>query len=168
LFDGGLADTILLRPLARADFTRVLTTLAEGGRLTAASAQDTTAAEVLPNFPGRHVLVVDDNAVNREIAIEALGRFDISATVAEDGQAAVEMLRSRRFDLVLMDGSMPRMDGFEATRTIRREEAEGAKVRSTIVALTADVVGTRASDWKAAGADEILHKPFTIKGLAET
>jgi len=116
-------------------------------------------------FPGARVLVVDDSEVNREVAAEALNQFDVDAAFAVDGLDAVERLRSERFDLVLMDGSMPRLDGFQAAAMIRREEAETGRPRATILALTAHVIGTAANAWVEAGMDGVIHKPFTLDDI---
>ncbi|HYE46241.1 MAG TPA: EAL domain-containing protein, partial [Caulobacter sp.] len=118
---------------------------------------------VLPSFVGRRVLVVDDSAVNREVAIEALARLGAASETAEDGRQGVEAALAGGFDLVLMDGSMPEMDGYEAAREIRRLETG---TRTPIVALTAHVVGASAEAWREAGMDGVLHKPFTLAGLA--
>ncbi|HEY0600321.1 EAL domain-containing protein [Brevundimonas sp.] len=116
-------------------------------------------------FPGASVLVVDDSEVNCEVAAEALGQFGVDVAFAGDGLAAVERLRTDRFDLVLMDGSMPRLDGFEACALIRREEAETGRPRAAILALTAHVIGTAADAWREAGMDGVIHKPFTLDDI---
>ena len=120
----------------------------------------------LPRFPNARVLVVDDAAVNREVASEALKRLGIIADLANDGRQAVDAVEARTYDLVLMDGSMPELDGYEATRAIRAREAETGRTRLKIVALTAHVVGAAASAWRDAGMDGVLHKPFTLSALA--
>ena len=116
-------------------------------------------------FPGARVLVVDDSEVNREVAAEALDQFGVSVSFAVDGLDAVEALRAQTFDLVLMDGSMPRLDGFQATAMIRREEAETGRPRAVILALTAHVIGTAADAWREAGMDGVVHKPFTLADI---
>ena len=116
-------------------------------------------------FPGARVLVVDDSEVNREVAAEALAQFEAQVAFAQDGLEAVERLRTDSFDLVLMDGSMPRLDGFQAAAMIRREEAETGRARATILALTAHVIGTAADAWREAGMDGVIHKPFTLDDI---
>ena len=118
-------------------------------------------------YPGARVLVVDDSEVNREVASEALQRLGVVPTLAEDGAEAVERMRVEAFDLVLMDGSMPVLDGFEATAVIRKEEIEEGRVRTPIIALTAHVVGSAANAWRDAGMDGVIHKPFTVNDLAK-
>jgi two-component system sensor histidine kinase BarA len=111
------------------------------------------------------VLVADDSPVNREVAIEALAQLGVAADVAEDGKQAVAQTADRAYDLVLMDGSMPVMDGFTAARRIRDRERDDAAPRLPIVALTAHVVGAAADAWREAGMDGVLHKPFTLAEL---
>lgn len=158
------ADAALGWPLSRTELDEVLRRLEAGEPL----AEPTAAAPVaLPSFAGLKVLVADDAAVNREVADAALSRLGISADFVENGREALEAVEARRYDLVLMDGSMPELDGFAATRLIR--EMESGRARYTpVVALTAHVVGTAADAWRDAGMDGVLHKPFTLARLAET
>jgi two-component system sensor histidine kinase BarA len=124
-------------------------------------------ATALPRFPGARVLVADDSAVNREVAVEALARCGVSDVVTvEDGLAATEAAAARVFDIVLMDGSMPVMDGFTASRTIREHEARTGGRRTPIIALTAHVLADAAEAAQAADMDGILAKPFTLAQLA--
>lgn len=112
------------------------------------------------------MLVVDDSAVNREVALEALARLEVEAAIAENGRDGVDAALAQAFDLILMDGSMPVMDGYDADREIREREAAFSR-RTPIIALTAHVIGSGAEDWRAADMDGVLHKPFTLARLAE-
>src|SRR6185369_5396227 len=88
--------------------------------------------------PQAHVLVVEDNRFNQEVAVAVLQRAGLAVDVAGDGQRALEMAQARQYDLVLMDLHMPVLDGFGAARALREMEA----YRDTpIIALTADVFG---------------------------
>src|SRR3712207_5405935 len=92
------------------------------------------AAADMPRFEGRRILVADDSAVNREVAIEALSRLGASAAMVVDGVKAVEAAANDpTLDLILMDGSMPEMDGFEASRAIREDERRTGRTRIPIV-----------------------------------
>ncbi len=150
-------------PVRRVELIRALAAMQAGKSAHAASVG--VDAEAL-SFPGARVLVVDDSDVNREVAGEALSRLGVASNFAVDGVEAVEALRTGTWDLVLMDGSMPRLDGFEAARRIREEEARDGRPRATILALTAHVVGTAADAWKDAGMDGVIHKPFTLADLS--
>ncbi len=114
----------------------------------------------LPSL-GLDVLVADDNAVNREVALAMLERIGCRVTLAEDGGAAVNQAHTRRFDVILMDCQMPGMDGYTATAAIRREEQERGRAASCIVALTANVLARDRSRCLEAGMDHFLAKPFT-------
>jgi EAL domain-containing protein (putative c-di-GMP-specific phosphodiesterase class I)/DNA-binding response OmpR family regulator len=110
--------------------------------------------------------VADDSAVNREVAVEALSRLGVTVELVETGLEAVHAVKTKAFDIVLMDGSMPEMDGFEAARHIRIWEGEAGREQVPIVALTAHVVGAAAEEWRAAGMNDIVYKPFSIRSLA--
>jgi signal transduction histidine kinase/DNA-binding NarL/FixJ family response regulator len=163
----GLADCLIRRPIVQAEWRDVLARLADGRPFVEDKAAGGAPglAEDAPAFAGARVLVADDSAVNREVACEALARLGIVAATVEDGRAALEAIRSGRFDLVLMDGSMPDLDGYQATRLLREEEAREGRAHLPVVALTAHVVGPAAQAWREAGMDDVLHKPFTVAKL---
>lgn len=119
------------------------------------------------SFKSLRVLAADDNAVNREVLAEALRILGVSAEFAENGEIAVARVKETPFDIVFMDGSMPVLDGFEATRQIRAFEAETGRAPVKIQALTARVHGKTPDSWNAAGADGYITKPFTIDRIAE-
>ena len=111
------------------------------------------------------VLLAEDNPVNRRVAVLMLEKLGCAVDVAEDGEEAVRATLDRAYDLVLMDCHMPRLDGFEATRAIRRREAEtGGYVR--IVALTAHAMPGDRELCLAAGMDDYLPKPIKMAELA--
>ena len=114
---------------------------------------------------GLSVLVADDNAVNREVAVAMLEESHCRVTLANDGRAAVRAARERRFDVILMDCQMPGMDGFEATAAVRRNEAERGAPPTTIIALTANVLARDRERCLAAGMNGFLGKPFTSAQL---
>jgi signal transduction histidine kinase/CheY-like chemotaxis protein len=116
------------------------------------------SATIEPRSSPTHVLVVDDNATNRMVAEALCEMFDCTSECAHDGVEAVEAARSGRFDLILMDIKMPRMDGLEAARAIR---ALGEPVGDTpIVALTANVDAEDARTYLAAGMCCVVEKPI--------
>lgn len=119
-----------------------------------------------PSFRGRRVLAADDSAVNREVLAEALGRLGVEVTSVTSGAEALAAVEAGRFDLVFMDGSMPDMDGFEASRRIRASEAAVGRAPIPIVALTAHVIGRQAQAWRQAGMSDFIAKPFTLEAIA--
>ena len=112
-----------------------------------------------------HVLVVDDVAMNRDIARAFLRAAGHEVTVAESGEAAIAMAASVDFDIVLMDVRMPEMDGLEATRRIR--SLAGPRSQVPVVALTAQVFAEQLEECRRAGMDSHLTKPFTPNSLRE-
>ncbi len=162
----GQAVAALQRPVRHADIDHLILALRNGTSF-AFSQGGVMNQAITVAFPDARVLVVDDGEVNREVAVEALSRFEIKADVAVDGQDALNVLATKDYDLVLMDGSMPVMDGYEATRAIRSLEAKEGRKRMPVVALTAHVVGTAANAWSECGMDGVLHKPFTLVALGE-
>ena len=166
----GLAQAVLVQPFRRRDLEAVLRQLQAGQPLRdpALEAEAAPKGEALPAFVGARVLVADDSAVNRGVAQEALARLGVEVRCVNDGREAVDAVFGESFDLVLMDGSMPELDGYDATREIRAREAKIVRPRTPVVALTAHVVGSAADAWRSAGMDAVLHKPFTLASLART
>jgi signal transduction histidine kinase/CheY-like chemotaxis protein len=113
-----------------------------------------------------NILVAEDNLVNQRLAVRLLEKRGHRVTVAENGREAVEELKKRTFDLVLMDVQMPEVDGLEATGFIReREKSTGAHQR--IIALTAHAMKGDRERCLAAGMDGYLTKPIRPKELDE-
>jgi CheY-like chemotaxis protein len=112
------------------------------------------------------LLLVEDNPVNREVAINMLETLRCTVAVAVNGQQAVEKIKEQDFDLVLMDCEMPVMDGYETTEAIRKWESEKADSRRTpIVALTAHALAEDRQRCLAVGMDDYLTKPYTMDEL---
>jgi len=105
---------------------------------------------------GLRVLMVEDNKFNQFIAQAILDKWGVETTVLEDGQQAVDLLRTRSFDLILMDIQMPVMDGITATKIIRQELG----VKTPILALTANVVMGIVERCLEAGMQGYISKPF--------
>ncbi|WP_386069694.1 ATP-binding protein [Tahibacter sp. UC22_41] len=114
-----------------------------------------------------HVLLVEDNPVNRQVAQRILGLLGLSLETAENGKEALEKLDAGSFDLVLMDCQMPIMDGYTATRIRRTREAEQRLARIPIIAMTANAMAGDREKCLGAGMDEYLSKPMN-RGLLET
>ncbi len=110
----------------------------------------------------KHILLVEDTPVNREVALGMLELLGHSVDVAENGQEAVDAVARTTYDLVLMDCQMPVMDGFTASGSIRKQEqVAGHTRRLPIIALTALAVEGDRQRCLAAGMDDYLTKPFT-------
>jgi signal transduction histidine kinase/CheY-like chemotaxis protein len=167
LLAAGLADGVLGQPIASNRVREMLAAIAAGDLSSLLETRRSEPTAELPQLSGLSVLVADDSAVNREVVTEALSRLNARTRTVEDGQQALEAYKSGRFDIVLMDCSMPVMDGFAATRAIRAHESEAGVERTPIVALTAHVAGSAADSWRDAGMDDYLTKPFTMRSLSE-
>jgi len=120
---------------------------------------------VKPAFNNCRVLVVEDNPVNREVAQQALGQFAIRPDFAPNGLEAVHAAQSNTYDLILMDCSMPVLDGFKATSQIRENEKAAGKDPVTIVALSAHIGAEVLDKIKTSGMNDNLAKPFTMAAL---
>jgi len=114
---------------------------------------------------GARILLVEDNAINRELALDVLGRAGMVVSVACDGQQALEMLESQRFDGVLMDCQMPVLDGFAATRALRLQPGlQGLPV----IAMTANAMVGDRDKVLAAGMNDHIAKPIKVEEMFAT
>jgi len=111
------------------------------------------------------VLLVEDNAVNREVAVAMLERLGCAVQLACDGSEVCDAIARTRFDLVFMDCQMPVMDGFDTTREVRRRESALGTRRLPIVALTANALAGDRETCLAAGMDDFVSKPFHVRDL---
>lgn len=113
------------------------------------------------------VLAADDHPTNRAVIEVILGLVDAELTCVEDGAQAVEAFRATDFDVVLMDLQMPVMDGLTAIREIRRIEAESARRRTPVLAISANAMSEHVEASRAAGADMHIPKPVVPNNLLE-
>jgi signal transduction histidine kinase/CheY-like chemotaxis protein len=127
-----------------------------------------------PSTPARRALVAEDNDINALIAQKALRRLGFDVVRALDGEEAARLaspmgaVGSPPFDLILMDLKMPRLDGYETTRRLRRVEAARGWSPTPIVALTANALEESRRTCLAAGFDAFLVKPVEFLALAST
>ena len=111
------------------------------------------------------ILLVDDNAANRELGVSILEMLGCTVETAGDGREAIEAATLRRYDLILMDVHMPGIDGLAATRAIR--QLPGAAARTPILAMTADVLPAQIERCRAAGMVDHISKPIKVERLYE-
>jgi signal transduction histidine kinase/DNA-binding response OmpR family regulator len=147
-------------------FTVVLSEPPAGNAGTATEkAAETPSNNTLPQWGGERVLVVEDIAINRTIAVALLQRVGLSVAVANNGQEALDLLAGEAFALVLMDIQMPVMDGLTATRAIR---ANPAWRDLPIIAMTAHATSEDQEQTAAAGMNAHLTKPIIPRLLYAT
>jgi signal transduction histidine kinase/ActR/RegA family two-component response regulator len=160
---GGLLQG-LVRPWRRDVLVRAVTRAA-GRAPVLARGIDAAAA---PVRTGGHVLVVDDNSVNRKILARQLELAGASTDTAAGGDEALELWGKRRYDLVLADLQMPGMDGFELARRIRQGEQADRRERTPILAVTASALEEHERKTRAVGMDGLITKPIGIEQLRAT
>ena len=124
-----------------------------------------TRTDVETALRGAHILLVDDNDMNREFALEILGRSGIQVDVARNGKEALEKIDCFHYDGVLMDCQMPVMDGFEATRRIR---ADGRFAALPVIAMTANAMMGDRERCVSAGMNDHIAKPIDIELMFQT
>ncbi len=124
-----------------------------------------SAGVAWPNLRA-NVLVAEDNAVNRRLAVAFLRKLGCAAETAGNGEEALRMWRAGQYDFILMDCQMPEMDGYEAAKAIRREEAAGCRI--PIIAMTAHALAGSREECLAAGMDDYVSKPIDFALLSTT
>jgi len=157
----------LLKPFRRHSLLRLVTLRDEAGTA-AAPVQSQRNVISLQSKRQLQVLLAEDNPVNMLLASTLLRREGYGVTMAGSGEEALTAFSTgKRFDLVIMDVEMPVLDGLEATRCIRRKEADKGMPRVPILALTANVGRADVDACLAAGMDGYLSKPFDRDALDE-
>jgi CheY-like chemotaxis protein len=112
-----------------------------------------------------HGLVVEDNATNQLVITLFLRKLCIAHDLVDRGAQALEALRGRSYDFVLMDVEMPQLDGFATTRGIRAWERAGGHPRTPVIGLSADAMPASRRQAREAGMDEFLTKPIAMDAL---
>jgi two-component system sensor histidine kinase/response regulator len=163
-------SAMLAKPLRRAQIlgcvSRVMA-MQPGAAMDAPQAGSASALHVpAARTVGPTILLVEDNPVNREVAVGMLESLGCTADSAENGWMALKAMNTATYDAVLMDCQMPVMDGLAATGEIRRREQASGAARVPIIALTANAMEGDRERCLAAGMDDFLSKPFTQQQLA--
>lgn len=138
----------------------------ERGVLTAAEPVQVPAAEETEEGALR-LLAAEDNPTNQQVLAAVMGSLGLDIDIVPNGKAALEAWRDGAYDLILMDIQMPVMDGIDAAKAIRAAERETGRVRTPIVALTANALSHQVEEYLAAGMDGHVAKPIEIAKLYE-
>ncbi|KAF7166274.1 hypothetical protein CNMCM5623_000031 [Aspergillus felis] len=115
---------------------------------------------------GQHILLVEDNVINKRILLRKLQGLGFSVTDVNNGREAVDAVKKDHFDCILMDQAMPVMDGNSATKAIREYEKESAK-RTPVLGVTANVRAEQQEEMLQSGMDDVIHKPYKMDELTE-
>lgn len=155
----------LSKPVRRVQCLAALAKWLQGGD------RSTTAPErrsvVDPGMAGRlplRILIADDNPVNQKVGRSMLNRMGYAPDLADHGGAVLDLLKTRVYDLILLDVQMPVLDGYEVCRHIRQSAGEG--VKPVLIALTGNAMVGDREKCLAAGMDDYLSKPVRIEALA--
>ncbi len=169
---GGLPapDAVLSKPLVRAALCAALRDMLEktgdGGP---AVSSGSSVQEGTPRFAGQEILLVEDNLINQQIAVELLEEVNLKVTLANNGREALERIAERKkrpaFALVLMDLQMPEMDGYQATRAIR---ADASLAAMPVIAMTAHAMEGELERCLALGMNGHISKPIDVQSLYQT
>jgi CheY-like chemotaxis protein len=152
------------KPLKTSTLIRGITTLFSSPTEKPAVAQPVLAQRKLAEECPLKILLVEDNMVNQKVALRFLDRLGYQADAVVNGLLGVEAVEKGQFDLVLMDLQMPEMDGFEASRKIRRTIP--AHRQPKIIALTANALQGDRENCLAAGMDDYISKPVKMHDLS--
>ena len=132
-----------------------------------AGGKETATTKPLPVTLSGQILLVEDNPVNQMVARRMLDSLGLDHHCAANGEKALALLDCQHFDLVLMDCQMPVMDGFTATRRLRKREQQEGKVRVPIIAMTANAMKGDREQCLEAGMDDYIAKPVKLSLLQQ-
>jgi len=161
------ADAFLVKPISTSTlFDTIIGLLGEKGVYPTRQDNSTTPlARLPPAIEGAHLLVVEDNEINQDVAREMLESAGFKVTLADNGQAALDKLATTEFAAVLMDIQMPVMDGYTATQKIR---SQARFEQLPIIAMTANAMSIDRDKCLAAGMNDHLAKPLDVQLLINT
>ncbi|MBI3820167.1 MAG: response regulator [Planctomycetes bacterium] len=168
--EGSVADSYYIaKPIVESEMLTMIAGVLGVAVKPTRSAVRAGAAAALGKLAGKSVLLVEDNAVNQRVASLMLQKMKINITIAGNGAEALECHARSQFDFILMDCQMPVMDGFEASREIRkRESARADGIRVPIIALTANALNGDRERCLEVGMDDHITKPVRLDAIASS
>ncbi|MEC5387777.1 response regulator [Uliginosibacterium sp. H3] len=161
-------DSVLPKPVTPSTLLEAIGLALGKGTLleTRASERNQHYSDAMASLRGARVLLVEDNDMNQELVIDLLGKANVEVVVADNGQIALDILaQDTRFDGVLMDCQMPVMDGYEATRLLRRNPAFD---QMPVIAMTANVMASDKQKVLDSGMQDHVAKPLNIGEMFAT
>ncbi len=157
-----LLDAVISKPVLHSELVAAIVACSTGKGILTHAAQP---FEMPSDLKGLRVLLVEDNEFNQQLAQALLNEAGVAVSIAEDGLEALSALHQEKFDAVLMDMQMPKMDGLEATRKIRENPAWA---ELPIIAMTANAMTGDRESCLAAGMNDYLSKPLHYKDMFDT
>ena len=157
-------DGYLLKPVRQSVlFDTIMQTFGHEDKIESSEkVANTVSTELLNKIRGASVLLVEDNEINQQVAVELLTSEGLFVDVADDGKIGCEMIEQKEYELVFMDLQMPVMDGFEATMRIRKELN---RKELPVIAMTADAMTGVEDKVKAVGMNDYITKPIDLGEL---
>lgn len=161
------SPSILDKPVTASHLFDAIVTLygVSSSRLSRSEAEEQHQLANVQQLAGAQLLLVEDNEINQELAIELLEGQQMHVTVAENGQVAIDLYKTNEFDGILMDCQMPVMDGYEATQYIRQQLNDQ---QIPIIAMTANVMERDKVKAAQAGMNDIIAKPIDVGSMFST
>jgi len=164
---GAILSGLLTKPVTRTSLLHTIEKVITGNDHSPTSSRisqqdQALLAEAVAKLQGAHILLVEDNEINQEVAINILASKHLTVTVANDGQAALDILKEQDFDGILMDCQMPVMDGYTATREIRKQQ-QYAKL--PIIAMTANALASDIVSAMESGMNAHISKPINLTSM---
>lgn len=161
---GGIKAALRIRRLGLKDVPLITrhntTSIVEG-------AQNEQLENKYAQYPNKSALIVEDLKMNMVLIKKVLSKFGLKLDTAMNGLLAVDCVKNKQYDVIFMDCQMPEMDGFEATREIRKIEKDSSRQNVPIIALTADAMIGDKEKCLASGMSDYVNKPFKEKDIAQ-
>lgn len=120
------------------------------------------------SLEGLNILMAEDNSINQMVMIHMLKKYNCNVVAVCNGQEAVDQIRKQSFDIIFMDCNMPEMDGYDATKAIRKLEKKNNKQATPIIAVTANALKGDKERCISCGMDDYISKPITRESLEDS
>ncbi len=156
-------STVMTKPIKQSNLMNALIKIFNGTPVHSKEIKGPVLDPEMAHTMPLEILIAEDNVINQKLALRILNKLGYNADIANNGREAIEDLKKKNYDLILMDIQMPEMDGFEATRVICEKWSK--KKRPRIIAMTANAMEGDREKCLQAGMDEYISKPIQIDDL---